>query len=64
MDSRLKALALIGLLPLLLASCSGGPAATQPAAQPGTTASAGVVTIQGFAFDPVTLTVKVGISVT
>src|SRR5512140_1835519 len=64
MDSRLKALAVIGLVSLLLAACRGGPVATQPGAtQPGATASTGAVTIQGFAFEPATLTVKVGTSV-
>ncbi len=63
MNSRIKALALIGLVSLLLAAC-GAPSATQPAAQPGAAASGGAVTIQGFAFDPATLTVKVGTTVT
>jgi len=64
MDGRLKALAVIGLGSLLLAACSGGQAATQPAPQPGAAQSGDVVTIQGFAFDPAVLTVKVGTSVT
>lgn len=68
MHSSLKALALIGLISLLLAACGGAQAATQPASQPATTpslsASEARVTIQGFAFDPAELTVKVGTTVT
>ena len=64
MNRRIKALALIGLVSLLLAACGGAPTATQPASQPGAAASADAVTIQGFAFDPATLTVKVGTTVT
>lgn len=64
MDSRLKALALVGLVSLLLAACGGGQAATQPAPQPGAAQSGAAVTIQGFAFNPAELTVKVGTNVT
>jgi len=64
MDRSLKALALIGLVSLWLAACGGSQAATQPASQPGTAPSEAQVTIQGFAFDPVELTVTVGTTVT
>jgi plastocyanin len=64
MDRTLKAIALVGLVSVLLAACSGGQATSQPASQPGAASSEARVTIKGFAFDPAELTVTVGTTVT
>jgi plastocyanin len=72
MNGFLSTLALLVITSLLLMNCSAGPAASSPpatatpqspgAAQPISPATA--VTIKGFAFDPASVTVKVGTSVT
>jgi plastocyanin len=56
----------VAIAVLILAACGGGaaPATTAPGAAPAGGASAGEVTVQGFAFKPQTVEVKTGAKVT
>jgi plastocyanin len=65
--SRSRRAAVAVALAMAIAACSSGSTATPPAASPSGAAPGGAgsaVTIQNFAFDPASLTVAVGSTVT
>jgi plastocyanin len=52
------------ILACTVAGCSSGPAPSTPAAPPASTGGGNTISIKNFAFDPATLTVKTGTTVT